>query len=211
MKNFILYLLLTISVFANIDDTLPDINDTSPNINDTVPYIDGAIHDRIVIKLLNNIDDSFSPSITKTPDENNTENITLEKIANTINTGVNILFPVQNLSPDIHNPVQYYEKELQKYRTIKLDENLSKDEILQVINNIKQLENIDIVYAEPRATVAYIESPNSSNTTVPAVSQLGDFISYQGYLNPAPQGIDAKYAWTITGGDGEGVKVIDVE
>jgi serine protease len=33
----------------------------------------------------------------------------------------------------------------------------------------------------------------------------------QGYLDPAPDGIDAEYAWTITGGDGAGQRVIDLE
>lgn len=33
----------------------------------------------------------------------------------------------------------------------------------------------------------------------------------QGYLDPAPGGIDARYAWTVTGGDGAGQAVVDVE
>jgi serine protease len=33
----------------------------------------------------------------------------------------------------------------------------------------------------------------------------------QGYLDPAPDGIDAEYAWTIPGGDGVGQNVIDLE
>lgn len=34
---------------------------------------------------------------------------------------------------------------------------------------------------------------------------------YQGYLDAAPNGVDARYAWTHTGGDGAGVQVVDVE
>jgi hypothetical protein len=33
----------------------------------------------------------------------------------------------------------------------------------------------------------------------------------QGYLDPAPDGIDAEYAWTFLGGDGAGQNVIDLE
>lgn len=33
----------------------------------------------------------------------------------------------------------------------------------------------------------------------------------QGYLDPAPDGIDAEYAWGFTGGDGEGQRFIDLE
>ncbi|MDQ1814260.1 S8 family serine peptidase [Massilia sp. CCM 9210] len=33
----------------------------------------------------------------------------------------------------------------------------------------------------------------------------------QGYLDPAPDGIDAEYAWTMPGGDGAGQRLIDLE
>jgi serine protease len=33
----------------------------------------------------------------------------------------------------------------------------------------------------------------------------------QGYLDPAPEGIDAEYAWTVTGGDGAGQNFVDIE
>jgi serine protease len=33
----------------------------------------------------------------------------------------------------------------------------------------------------------------------------------QGYLDPAPDGIDAEFAWTVAGGDGAGQRVIDLE
>ena len=33
----------------------------------------------------------------------------------------------------------------------------------------------------------------------------------QGYLEPAPAGIDARYAWTRPGGTGAGVRIIDIE
>ncbi len=38
-----------------------------------------------------------------------------------------------------------------------------------------------------------------------------NFIGRQGYLNAAPGGIDAYYAWTLPGGRGAGVRVIDCE
>jgi hypothetical protein len=38
-----------------------------------------------------------------------------------------------------------------------------------------------------------------------------DFTSMQGYLSLAPTGIDAKYAWTVPGGRGSGVRIIDCE
>lgn len=38
-----------------------------------------------------------------------------------------------------------------------------------------------------------------------------DFTSRQGYLGPAPAGIDAQYAWTLPGGRGRNVRICDVE
>lgn len=38
-----------------------------------------------------------------------------------------------------------------------------------------------------------------------------DFSSHQGYLDAAPGGVDARYAWGRPGGDGAGVRIVDVE
>ncbi|MCX5202265.1 S8 family serine peptidase [Streptomyces sp. NBC_00237] len=38
-----------------------------------------------------------------------------------------------------------------------------------------------------------------------------DFTGRQGYLRPAPEGVDAPWAWARPGGSGEGVTVIDIE
>ncbi|WP_330230922.1 S8 family serine peptidase [Nocardia sp. NBC_00508] len=38
-----------------------------------------------------------------------------------------------------------------------------------------------------------------------------DFAARQGYLDAAPEGIDAHWAWTVPGGRGAGVRVVDVE
>ncbi|HET7486933.1 MAG TPA: hypothetical protein VFJ85_03330 [Acidimicrobiales bacterium] len=38
-----------------------------------------------------------------------------------------------------------------------------------------------------------------------------DFTTKQGYLDAAPGGIDARYAWTVAGGGGANVRVIDCE
>jgi hypothetical protein len=46
----------------------------------------------------------------------------------------------------------------------------------------------------------------------PAVTPGDDTrFANQGYLDPAPDGIDAQFAWTLAGGDGAGQRVIDLE
>jgi len=53
------------------------------------------------------------------------------------------------------------------------------------------------------------------NTMSPRVQDAppatADFSARQGYLDAAPGGIDARYAWTQPGGNGTGVRVIDCE
>jgi len=58
--------------------------------------------------------------------------------------------------------------------------------------------------------LAYIETHSAS---LPSVDTQGNPMScYQLYLDPAPAGIDARYAWKFAGGDGQGnVKFIDIE
>lgn len=44
-----------------------------------------------------------------------------------------------------------------------------------------------------------------------AVDDSQNLESLQGYLEPAPTGMDVRYAWTLAGGRGENVRVIDIE
>lgn len=57
--------------------------------------------------------------------------------------------------------------------------------------------------------IAYVEG---TPVQPPSVNSGNDPLSInQGYLNPAPTGIDAKYIWNYAGGDGYGVTVTDLE
>jgi len=51
------------------------------------------------------------------------------------------------------------------------------------------------------------------STKLPSISKpvKNPLYPSQGHLNPAPEGINAAYAWTFPGGDGTGTSVIDVE
>jgi hypothetical protein len=61
----------------------------------------------------------------------------------------------------------------------------------------------------PSVSFAYVESPPGE---LPAVYPGDDPLSaQQGYLDAAPVGIDARYAWTTRGGDGAGQALVDVE
>lgn len=60
----------------------------------------------------------------------------------------------------------------------------------------------------PSVQIAYVDIPGPD----PVVNAADDPRSpNQGYLDPAPDGINAEYAWGFTGGDGAGQRLIDLE
>lgn len=61
----------------------------------------------------------------------------------------------------------------------------------------------------PGVETAYVEP---GPVPPPSVNAADDPRSVnQGYLDPAPDGIDAEYAWTVAGGDGTGQRLVDME
>jgi hypothetical protein len=71
----------------------------------------------------------------------------------------------------------------------------------EVVSEFARLPTVAIAYVEPRATQP------------PVVDATDDlpWAPLQAHLDPAPIGIDARYAWGYPGGDGEGQALVDVE
>nr|MBA3260850.1 S8 family serine peptidase [Gemmatimonadales bacterium] len=79
----------------------------------------------------------------------------------------------------------------------------------RLIADLNALPEVDTAYAAPAPA-----PPPGSGTPLaasPTVLLTGNFASRQGYLGPAPGGIEATYARTLPGGAGQGVTVIDLE
>ncbi len=76
----------------------------------------------------------------------------------------------------------------------------SPAEAEDLVNRLNRLPEVEIAYPEPRPAPAVDIPP-----TTP------DYDSVQYYLRPAPGGIDADYGRTIAGGNGAGIRIIDVE
>jgi hypothetical protein len=77
---------------------------------------------------------------------------------------------------------------------------------------IQSAANLEALQAEvlndPLVDTAYIKPPAEDPT---ASWRSPDFEGNQGYLDPAPGGIDARFSWKLVGGKGQNVKVVDVE
>lgn len=85
------------------------------------------------------------------------------------------------------------------------------DERLDALaEQLQQLDSVEAAYVKPPA-----ELPQILNDMVPLAEEppvhTPDFAARQGYLQAAPGGIDAHYAWTLAGGSGAGIRIIDIE
>ncbi|MEV2699426.1 hypothetical protein ABNC64_21545 [Paenibacillus larvae] len=78
-----------------------------------------------------------------------------------------------------------------------------------IVDRLKQSPLVETAYIEPDAiedSVTEMEDP-----TLFAQPNRNPLFKKQGYLHPAPAGIDAQYAWGIPGGDGEGIMLVDMQ
>ncbi|MEV6173715.1 S8 family peptidase [Streptomyces sp. NPDC051954] len=78
-------------------------------------------------------------------------------------------------------------------------------------SRIAALPGIDTAYVKPGAVPASLQSAEDNRRLKEGTPVTPDFSGRQGYLRPAPEGIDAHWAWQRPGGTGHGVTVIDVE
>lgn len=70
---------------------------------------------------------------------------------------------------------------------------------------------VEAAYIKPMAEPADFLRAHLKVAAASAPALTPDFGARQGYLGPAPEGIDARYAWTRPGGRGAGVAIIDIE
>ncbi len=92
----------------------------------------------------------------------------------------------------------------------KVDTNKNLNEVAKELLNDGIVEAAYIKPpAEPPVIIDEDMSPPDFNEDAPPVTP--NLVSRQIYLNPAPAGIDAKYAWTLAGGKGNSIRIIDIE
>ena len=97
------------------------------------------------------------------------------------------------------------------------------DALDELAGKLAALPTVDGAYVKPPPelpmAVAELVTDADPSEALNAMAPSADasppatpnFVSRQGYLGPAPAGIDAEYAWTQRGGRGFGVRVFDCE
>jgi hypothetical protein len=80
----------------------------------------------------------------------------------------------------------------------------------KLASNLLEVETIEAAFVKPPAEPAqFLNDMTSAPEEAPPIT--ADFTARQAYLDAAPGGIDARFAWTVPGGRGAGVGIIDIE
>ena len=97
--------------------------------------------------------------------------------------------------------------DLNNYFALKLPKGMSREEARELLLKLEEVENVFYV---PDLYTADADDYAEHQGTYNVGGQVLEY-PYQKYLDPAPVGVDARYAWLYIGGDGEGVTFVDVE
>ena len=106
--------------------------------------------------------------------------------------------------------------DLNLYYEVPLLMGTSAEELTELTDALNGLESVEVAYVQPPAEPAMVGF--GMNETLRGVLAAADiapttplYEGNQGYLNAAPTGVDARYAWTVPGGNGAGVRFVDIE
>jgi serine protease len=92
--------------------------------------------------------------------------------------------------------------DLKLWHTIQLDPNASPDLVLKKLKISKHVDVAEL-FAKPPPPPGAVRGRSLAATP--------NYESLESFLDPAPHGINAKYAWTKPGGTGGNVKIYDIE
>lgn len=96
--------------------------------------------------------------------------------------------------------------DLDLYFEVPLKPGTLAGDVNELVMKLNALESVEIAYAEATLQPAFF-----GFGAVEDAGPSADFEPQQGYLDAAPGGIDARYAWALPGGTGTGVNIVDVE
>ncbi|RRJ67785.1 serine protease [Paenibacillus oralis] len=84
---------------------------------------------------------------------------------------------------------------------------VSEEKLDQLAERLREQSDVEAAFIKPDAepAVAITKGEEAATETTP------DYTIRQGYLKHAPEGVDAYFAWTLPGGKGAGVQIIDIE
>lgn len=104
---------------------------------------------------------------------------------------------------------------LKGFSEVRFKKALSKKEAINILKDLYSQSNVEYAIFNPKIEEAVIvEKDNTDGDGFDDddfLSETPDFENLQYHLNAAPEGVDARFAWTIPGGTGKSVRIIDME
>lgn len=94
------------------------------------------------------------------------------------------------------NDPTYEPADFKFWTQVTCPDDLEAEGLAREIRQLKDVETAYVMRPLPPPLVNALDDPRATN---------------QGYLDTAPNGIDARYAWTFPGGDGAGIGFVDME
>lgn len=91
--------------------------------------------------------------------------------------------------PPLHSLTLYWKVDVQE----------KFDQIDEIVKHFNSLKEVDVAYQELRASDPVVDSTDDP------------YCADQDYLDAAPAGIDARWAWTQPNGEGAGIALVDLE
>jgi hypothetical protein len=106
--------------------------------------------------------------------------------------------------------------DLNLYFEVPLLPGTTSEGVADLVAALNALDGVEVAYAQPPAEPAMVNfGMDAAVRSLLAAADIAPttplYEGNQGYLNGAPGGIDARYAWGIPGGNGAGVRVVDIE
>jgi hypothetical protein len=106
--------------------------------------------------------------------------------------------------------------DLNLYFEVPLVPGTTSEQVAELVASLNGLDSVEVAYAQPPAEPAMVNfGMDAAARALLAAADIAPttplYEGNQGYLNGAPGGIDARYAWGIPGGNGAGVRVVDIE
>ncbi|MFP2900831.1 S8 family peptidase [Corallococcus sp. 4LFB] len=106
--------------------------------------------------------------------------------------------------------------DLNLYFEVPLLPGTTADTVADLVAALNRVSSVETAYAEPPAEPAMVNFGMEAGlrallaaADLPPTTPL--YQANQGYLNAAPSGVNATYAWTVTGGRGTNVRFVDIE
>ncbi|WP_224371229.1 AbfB domain-containing protein [Hyalangium versicolor] len=90
------------------------------------------------------------------------------------------------------------------------------EDVAKLVESLNALDTVEVAYAQPPAEPAMVNfGMDAALRSLLAAADISPatplYESNQGYLDAAPTGVDARFAWTVAGGNGAGVRFVDIE